>query len=60
MPGHGSGEVPVVLAGRSIYYGLLLYAAQGFGNFWAVAILQAILVAIAIIFTVSRSPPGVQ
>jgi hypothetical protein len=52
LPGHGFADVPVVLAGRSIYYGLLLYAAQGFGNFWAVAILQAILVAIAIIFTV--------
>jgi hypothetical protein len=52
LPGHGSGEVPVVLAGRSIYYGLLLYAAQWFGNFWAIAILQAILVSIAIFLTV--------
>ena len=44
--GPGKSEVaasaaPVVLAGRSIYYGSALYAAQWFGNFWAVAVLQA-------------------
>lgn len=45
-------EQPVVLTGRSIYYGLLLYASQWLGNFWAVAIFQALLVAIAISLTV--------
>jgi hypothetical protein len=53
LPGQGSSEVPVVLAGRSIYYGLLLYAAQWLGSFWAVAILQAMLVAVSIYLTVA-------
>ncbi|MGN6059624.1 MAG: hypothetical protein ACTHOI_13700 [Sphingomicrobium sp.] len=44
---------PVVLTGRSVYYGLLLYASQWLGNFWSVAVFQALLVAVAIALTVS-------
>jgi hypothetical protein len=47
-----SSEPPVVLAGRSIYYGFLLYLAQFLGNFWAVAVVQALLVATAIALTI--------
>ena len=50
---HASAEPAVVLKGRSIYYGALLYAAQWLGNFWAVAILQALLCAVAIVSTVA-------
>src|SRR5262245_29379939 len=32
-----AAEPSVVLKGRSIYYGALLYAAQWLGNFWAMA-----------------------
>ena len=52
---HASAEPAVVLKGRSIYYGALLYAAQWLGNFWAVAILQALLCAVAIMSTVATS-----
>ena len=48
-----SAEPEVVLKGRSIYYGALLYVAQWLGNFWAVAILQALLCAVAIVSTVA-------
>ena len=44
---------PVVLTGRSIYYGYLLYVAQSFGNFWSMVILQALLVATSIGATIS-------
>jgi hypothetical protein len=50
-----NAEPAVVLKGRSIYYGALLYAAQWLGNFWAVAILQALLCAVAINSTVATS-----
>src|SRR3954451_17143715 len=53
VPALHSTEPPVVLAGRSIYYGLVLYCAQWLGNFWAVAALQALLVAVAISLTVA-------
>ena len=52
---HASAEPAVVLKGRSIYYGALLYAAQWLGNFWAVAIFQALLCAVAIMSTVATS-----
>lgn len=45
-------EPNVVLKGRSIYYGLLLYVAHLLGNFWAMAIFQALLCAAAIALTV--------
>ena len=45
-------NAPVVLAGRSIYYGILLYLCQFLGNFWAVAILQALLVSSSIAITI--------
>jgi len=48
-----SGEPAVVLKGRSIYYGALLYAAQWFGNFWAMAVFQALLCSIAILLTIA-------
>lgn len=48
-----SAEPAVVLKGRSIYYGALLYAAQWLGNFWVVAIFQAVLCAVAIMLTVA-------
>jgi len=46
-------ETPVVLAGRSVYYGILLYMAQFVGNFWAAVVLQALLVATSIAITIS-------
>jgi len=51
-PNSPRGDVPVVLAGRSIYYGLLLYLCQFLGNFWALAILQAVLVSSSIAITI--------
>ena len=48
-----NAEPAVVLKGRSIYYGALLYAAQWLGNFWVVAIFQALLCAVAIMLTVA-------
>jgi len=61
-----SSDPPVVLAGRSIYYGFLLYLAQLLGNFWAIAFLQALVVAAATALTIgalrramgSESTPG--
>ena len=47
-------EPSVVLKGRSIYYGSLLYAAQWLGNFWAVAIFQALLCSIAAAMTLAQ------
>lgn len=48
---------PVALAGRSVYYGGLLYLGQIPGNFWLVAVLQALLVAAAIMLTVRALIP---
>lgn len=47
-------EPEVVLQGRSIYYGAFLYLAQLPGNFWAMALFQALLCAVAIIMTISQ------
>lgn len=47
-------EPEVVLKGRSIYYGAFLWAAQWLGNFWAMALGQALLCAAAIMLTVTQ------
>jgi hypothetical protein len=40
-------EAPPVLAGRSIYYGALIYVSDLVDGFWLIAIVQAALVAMA-------------
>ena len=50
---HVSSEPAVVLKGRSIYYGALLYAAQWLGHFWAMAVFQALICAVAIMLTIT-------
>ena len=57
---HAIDEPAVVLKGRSIYYGALLYTAQWLGNFWAVAAFQALLCAIAIMLTVATFRRGMS
>lgn len=49
---HARAEPAVVLKGRSIYYGALLYASQWLGNFWVVALFQALMCAVAIMLTI--------
>jgi hypothetical protein len=44
----------VVLAGRSVYYGLFLFVVDALGSFWAVAVAQAMLVVVAMILAVWR------
>ena len=47
-------EPNVVLKGRSIYYGALLYAAQWLGHFWAMGLFQALLCTVAIALTIQQ------
>jgi len=49
-----AGEFPVVLSGRSVYYGALLYAADWLGSFWWVAIVQALVTATAALLAARR------
>ena len=49
-----TADLPVTLAGRSIYYGALLYISQAVYGFWLAALLQAMLTALAILFTWER------
>ena len=44
-------DAPVTLAGRSIYYGAILYVSQLFGGFWLAIAFQAMLVALGILLT---------
>jgi len=53
-PAQLPAEPEVVLKGRSIYYGAFLYLAQLPGNFWAMAVFQSLLCAIAIIMTIAQ------
>lgn len=58
-PGNGGAapaqaEPEVVLKGRSIYYGAFLWAAQWLGNFWAMALFQALLCAVAMMLTLTQ------
>ncbi len=48
------GSFPVVLSGRSVYYGALLYAADWLGSFWWVAIAQALVTATATLLAARR------
>lgn len=50
-------NAPVALAGRSIFYGALLYIAQIFGNFWLAAVIQSLIVGVAIMLTVKAFVP---
>lgn len=49
-----AGNFPVVLSGRSVYYGALLYAADWLGSFWWVAIVQALVTATAALLAARR------
>jgi hypothetical protein len=52
---HGTtAATPVVLSGRSVYYGALLYVADLIGSFWFVVLVQALLTASAAILVASR------
>jgi hypothetical protein len=51
---HAASKInPVALAGRSIYYGALLYLSHLLGSFWFLAVFQAALVAIASTLTLA-------
>ncbi|GAA0467192.1 hypothetical protein GCM10009096_04920 [Parasphingorhabdus litoris] len=50
-------DAPVALAGRSIFYGAFLYLAQIFGNFWLAAVLQSLVVGVAIMLTIRAFVP---
>src|SRR5947209_138630 len=45
-------ELPVTLTGRSIYYGALLILAHLAGSIWIVVIVQSLLAAASIVFTI--------
>ena len=47
----GSAEGPVVVSGRSPFYGILLYLRHVTGGFWLSVAAQAGLIALAVIFT---------
>jgi hypothetical protein len=50
----------LVLSGRSIYYGAILYVADAAGSLWLAVAFQALLAALSIILTVRRLyPPAV-
>lgn len=53
MPSLGGAAegIPVTLKGRSIYYGVVLYAADLAGSLWLVVLLQAVLAAVCIHLT---------
>jgi len=53
-PRASTGVLPVTLAGRSIYYGALLYLSQAVYGFWLAALVQAVLTAFAVLFTWER------
>jgi hypothetical protein len=53
-PSMNSISRKVVLAGRSIYYGALLYAGHLTGRFWLVVLVQAAAVLVAIALTLNR------
>lgn len=67
-PAAPTGEPPVTLKGRSVYYGALLYLADLAGSLWWVLVVQAILAAFSITITLSalgralghesRAPPA--
>jgi hypothetical protein len=52
-----TAEPPLVLFGRSIYYGAILYVADVAGSLWLVVALQALLAAVCIILTLRRLVP---
>lgn len=45
---------PVIISGRSIYYGTFLFAAEMAGGFWIAALLQAFLVVACLYGTIVR------
>lgn len=49
-----TGSNAVTLAGRSVYYGALLYIADWFGGLAAVPVLQSLLVALCLYLTTRR------
>ncbi|MBW6526715.1 hypothetical protein KZ813_07690 [Sphingomonas sp. RHCKR7] len=49
-----AGGFPVVLSGRSVFYGALLYAGDFLGSFWWVAIVQALVTATAALLAARR------
>lgn len=49
-----NSEPPVILSGRSVYYGAILYAGYMAGSLWFVVILQALLVLTALALTWRR------
>ncbi|TCP36025.1 hypothetical protein [Sphingomonas sp. BK235] len=53
-PARRTGAFTVVLSGRSIYYGALLYVAHWLGSLWWVALAQAALTATAILLAARR------
>ncbi|QTD55879.1 hypothetical protein [Parasphingorhabdus cellanae] len=56
-PSNSIENGPVALAGRSVFYGAFLYLAQIFGNFWLVAVIQSLIVGIAIMLTIKAFVP---
>ncbi|MEP2101754.1 MAG: hypothetical protein ABJP02_09615 [Parasphingorhabdus sp.] len=56
-PANTADNAPVALAGRSVFYGAFLYIAQIFGNFWLAAVLQSLVVGIAIMLTIRTCMP---
>ncbi|MBY9064684.1 hypothetical protein K7957_17240 [Sphingomonas yunnanensis] len=53
-PATPAASFPVVLSGRSVFYGALLYAADWLGSFWWVAIVQALVTATAALLAARR------
>jgi hypothetical protein len=47
-----TGQIPVTLSGRSIFYGVVLYLAHLIGSLWIIVLLQGLLAAGCIVLTV--------